>query len=139
MNKNIIFQMLLILLMLNQNVLCNSNHDKGDNCTVAYGPGWHICHFDAPSVLLNKGSIIDVTYISNPATGKWIETVKAPWSHEYLDFENKGDEVHNGLKLIILKPVTIAFTNFKGGPLLVSYSKPPVSHTVQKNPPVLIR
>jgi len=102
--------------------------------SVSYGVGWHLCHFNGPSVLVNNGSKIVVPYILDPKTNKWEETMKSTWSKNYLRFEGESDNVFT--KLIILKPVTIAFTNFKGGPLDIAFSTLPDMHKNQSHPPI---
>jgi hypothetical protein len=100
-------------------------------------PGWHICRFDAPSRMTNMGSQIVVSYILDPSTQSWRETLRFPESPDYLDFGHSGDEVHHGETLAIKKPVTIAFTNFKGGPVEVAFTKAPATHEVRKHPPLV--
>jgi hypothetical protein len=83
---------------------------------------------------VNNGSKIVVPYILDPKTNKWEETMKSTWSKNYLRFEGESDNVFT--KLIILKPVTIAFTNFKGGPLDIAFSTLPDMHKNQSHPPI---
>jgi hypothetical protein len=103
---------------------------------VSWSAGWHICRFDAPSRMTNMGSQIVMSYILDPSTQSWRETLRFPESRVYLDFGHSGDEVHHGETLSIKKPVTIAFTNFKGGRVEVAFTKAPTSHAVQDHPPL---
>jgi hypothetical protein len=86
--------------------------------------------------MTNMGSQIVVSYILDPSTQSWRETLRFPESRVYLDFGHSGDEVHHGETLSIKKPVTIAFTNFKGGRVEVAFTKAPPSHAVQDHPPL---
>jgi hypothetical protein len=103
---------------------------------VSCSAGWHLCRFDAPSRMTNTGSQIVVSYSLDPSTQSWMETLRFPKSPGYLDFGHPGDEVHHGETLSIKKPVTIAFTNFKGGPVEVAFTKAPASHDVREHPPL---
>lgn len=98
--------------------------------------GWHLCRFDAPSRMTNMGSKIVVGYILDPFTDSWKETLRFPESAAYLDFGHPGDELHHGETLVIKKPVTIALTNFKGGPVEIKFTTQPASHEVHKKPPI---
>jgi hypothetical protein len=86
--------------------------------------------------MTNMGSQIVVSYILDPSTQSWRETLRFPESCVYLDFGHQGDELHHGETLVIRKPVTIALTNFKGGPVEVAFTKTPGSHEMQEHPPL---
>ena len=104
------------------------------------GPYWHFLRFDEPCTLTNQGTKIIVEYIVNPETGRW-EQVWGPsfwdetWVKDYLRFEGRSDNVHNGGTVQILKPVTIALVMFGEGKTEAEVERAPAVNIRRKTGP----
>jgi hypothetical protein len=57
------------------------------------------------------------------------------WMRDYLVLDDISDNIHNGGTLRILRPVSIAFVNFKGGELEIEIDHKPAIHIARKNGP----
>lgn len=104
------------------------------------GASWHFFRIDQPCTIKNKGSKIIVESIVNPKTGRWEyvwgdEPREKTWMREYLVLEDISDQIHNGGTLRILKPVSIAFVNFKEGELDIEIDHKPAVHLTRKSGP----
>ena len=91
--------------------------------------------------MTNQGSKL-VFAVQNPKTHQWSSPDEAPWVLGYIappimDVDGvHGRDVINGSEtLVIKKPITIAFGNFKGGEIDVSFSVRPKSIKRLRNPP----
>lgn len=104
------------------------------------GPSYHFFRFDEPCTLTNQGTKITVEFIVNPETGRW-ERVwgdsywDESWVKDYLRFEGRSDDVHNGGTVQILKPVTIAVVVFGFGKTEVEAGKTPAVDIRRKTGP----
>ncbi len=102
---------------------------------------WHFFRVDQPCTIKNKGSKIIVGNIVNPTTGLWErvwgdEPREKTWMRDYLVLDDISDNIHNGGTLRILKPVSIAFVNFKGGELDIEIDHKPAVHITRKSGPI---
>ena len=110
---------------------------------VEYQNGYQICTFVAPTVMKNCGQKILVLQVLNPRTKRW-EVVwddHSKWIKNYLQFPvprssvHFSDNLHHDDELRILRPITIAFSGFKDGPVCVEFSRPPAVHKTLKDSP----
>jgi hypothetical protein len=104
------------------------------------GASWHFFRIDQPCTIKNKGSKIIVGNIVNPTTGRWElvwgdEPRENTWMRDYLKLDDISDNIHNGGTLRILRPVSIAFVNFKGGELEIEIDQKPAIHITRKTGP----
>ncbi len=104
------------------------------------GRSWHFLRIDQPCSLTNKGTKLTVFNIVNPKTGRWelvwgAQFWRDSWVGDYLRFDGNSDDVHNGGKLRILQPVTIAIVVFGDGQTEVEIDKLPAVHITRKTGP----
>ena len=104
------------------------------------GRSWHFLRFDEPCTLTNQGTKITVGYIVNPETGRWEQVWGGPfwdetWVKDYLRFEGRSDNVHNGGTVQILKPVTIALVMFGEGKTEAEVERAPAVNIRRKTGP----
>lgn len=102
--------------------------------------GWHLMHFNQPTVIRNKGTKIIVEYVVNPNTRRWnVVWGEKPWADtwvaEYMKFDSTSDNIHNSGSLHILKPISIALYIFGDGTTVIETDVLPATHFVRKEGP----
>jgi len=127
----------LFIVIFSSFLSVHADEDKSD---------WHICIFDRPSAMHNHGQKIIIAYIVNPFTKRWepvweksskedTRTFRRDWVNKTLEFQGRGDNLHNGETLQILKPVEIAFVGFKTGKIDITFDVPPQKQFLSNGPP----
>ena len=92
--------------------------------------GFVVCVFDQPGTITNHGSKL-IVQVQDPRTHRWSglpfkdSPARRQRSRALVETDSATDEVDSEGVLTIKGPVTVGFSNFKGGEIDVEFSVAP--------------